>query len=54
MGNQFASADHVRRAKELVDAGLIGDVTEVKTWTNRPVWPQVSLPLLVNLKSERT
>jgi predicted dehydrogenase len=40
MGNQFASADHVRRAKEFVDAGLIGDVTEVKTWTNRPVWPQ--------------
>src|SRR5688572_14241413 len=40
MGNQYASADHVRRAKELVDAGLIGDVTEVKTWTNRPVWPQ--------------
>ena len=40
MGNQFASAHHVRRAKELVDAGLIGDVTSVKTWTNRPVWPQ--------------
>ncbi len=40
MGNQYASADHVRRAKELVNAGLIGDVTEVQTWTNRPVWPQ--------------
>jgi predicted dehydrogenase len=40
MGNQFASADHVRRAKEFVDAGLLGDVTHVKTWTNRPVWPQ--------------
>ncbi|MEP6736659.1 MAG: Gfo/Idh/MocA family oxidoreductase [Chryseolinea sp.] len=40
MGNQFASADHVRRAKEMVDAGLIGDVTGVQTWTNRPVWPQ--------------
>lgn len=40
MGNQFASADHVRRAKEYVDAGLIGDVTRVLTWTNRPVWPQ--------------
>lgn len=40
MGNQFASADNVRRAKEMVDAGLIGDVTAVKTWTNRPVWPQ--------------
>lgn len=40
MGNQFASADHVRRAKELVDAGLIGDVSKVIAWTNRPVWPQ--------------
>ncbi|MBL7857093.1 MAG: Gfo/Idh/MocA family oxidoreductase [Cyclobacteriaceae bacterium] len=40
MGNQFASADHVRTAKEWVDAGLIGDVTAVITWTNRPVWPQ--------------
>ena len=40
MGNQFASADHVRTAKEWVDAGLIGNVTRVDTWTNRPVWPQ--------------
>lgn len=40
MGNQFASADHVRTTKEWVDAGLIGDVTRVLTWTNRPVWPQ--------------
>jgi predicted dehydrogenase len=40
MGNQFASADFVRTTKEYVDAGLIGDVTNVITWTNRPVWPQ--------------
>jgi hypothetical protein len=40
MGNQYASADHVRVTKEWVDAGLIGDVTNVITWTNRPVWPQ--------------
>jgi hypothetical protein len=40
MGNQFASADHVRTAKEYVDAGLIGDVSKVIVWTNRPVWPQ--------------
>src|SRR5690606_3080211 len=40
MGNQYASADAVRRAKEFVDAGLIGDVTSVQAWTNRPVWPQ--------------
>jgi predicted dehydrogenase len=40
MGNQYASADYVRTAKEWVDAGLIGDVHTVLTWTNRPVWPQ--------------
>jgi predicted dehydrogenase len=40
MGNQYASADYVRTAKEWVDAGLIGDVSNVLAWTNRPVWPQ--------------
>jgi predicted dehydrogenase len=40
MGNQYASADHVRTVKEWVDAGLIGEVTNVLAWTNRPVWPQ--------------
>lgn len=40
MGNQGASGDGVRRSKELVDAGLIGDVHTAYAWTNRPVWPQ--------------
>jgi predicted dehydrogenase len=40
MGNQYASADFVRTAKEYVDAGLIGDVHTVHCWSNRPVWPQ--------------
>ncbi len=40
MGNQFASEEPVRRMKEIVDAGLIGDVSRVWAWTNRPVWPQ--------------
>jgi hypothetical protein len=40
MGNQFASADGVRQFKEMVDSGLIGEVTRVWSWTNRPVWPQ--------------
>ncbi len=30
----------MRTAKEYIDAGLIGDVTRVLAWTNRPVWPQ--------------
>ncbi|MGB8195060.1 MAG: Gfo/Idh/MocA family oxidoreductase [Chitinophagaceae bacterium] len=40
MGNQGGSGDGVRLAKEMIDAGLIGNVTSVKCWTNRPVWPQ--------------
>lgn len=40
MGNQGGSGDGVRRMKEFVDAGLVGDVHTVYTWTNRPVWPQ--------------
>ncbi|MBL7873547.1 MAG: Gfo/Idh/MocA family oxidoreductase [Cyclobacteriaceae bacterium] len=40
MGNQYASADHVRTCKEWVDAGLIGEVHTVQCWSNRPVWPQ--------------
>ena len=40
MGNQGASEEPVRRMKEIVDAGLIGEVSRVYAWTDRPVWPQ--------------
>lgn len=40
MGNQGGSSDGVRKAQEMVEAGLIGEVTEAQAWTNRPVWPQ--------------
>jgi predicted dehydrogenase len=40
MGNQGGSGDGVRKMKEMVNAGLIGDVHTVHCWTNRPVWPQ--------------
>jgi hypothetical protein len=40
MGNQGGSGNGVRIAKEMVDAGMIGEVTEANAWTNRPVWPQ--------------
>ena len=40
MGNQGGSGDGVRKMKEMVDAGLIGNVHTVHCWTNRPVWPQ--------------
>lgn len=40
MGNQGGSFDGVRKGKEMYQAGLIGDITRVYAWTNRPVWPQ--------------
>ena len=40
MGNQGHSGAGVRRLKEWMEAGCIGNVTEVHIWTNRPIWPQ--------------
>ncbi|MCC6761335.1 MAG: Gfo/Idh/MocA family oxidoreductase, partial [Chitinophagaceae bacterium] len=40
MGNQGGSGDGVRRMQEMYQSGLIGEVTKVYAWTNRPVWPQ--------------
>ncbi|HZP48977.1 MAG TPA: Gfo/Idh/MocA family oxidoreductase [Vicinamibacterales bacterium] len=42
MGNQGHSWDEARTAVEYVQAGAIGDVTDVRIWTNRPLgyWPQ--------------
>ena len=40
MGNQGGSGNGVRLAKEMYNAGMIGDIIEAHAWTNRPVWPQ--------------
>ena len=40
MGNQGSSEDGLRRAVEVVEAGIIGPVRQVHVWTNRPIWPQ--------------
>jgi hypothetical protein len=40
MGNQGSSSDGLRRAVECLQAGIIGHVSQVHVWTNRPVWPQ--------------
>jgi hypothetical protein len=40
MGDQGASCDGMRTIREWFEAGLIGDVTKVYCWTDRPVWPQ--------------
>jgi hypothetical protein len=40
MGNQGSAEDGLRRAVEVVQAGVIGNPTEVHVWSNRPIWPQ--------------
>jgi hypothetical protein len=40
MGNQGYSNEGARLAAEIIWSGEIGNVTEVHTWTNRPIWPQ--------------
>lgn len=40
MGNQGHSKEEQRLICEWVWDGAIGEVTEVHTWTNRPIWPQ--------------
>jgi len=40
MGNQGSALPGFRRGVEVLQSGILGDVTEVHVWTNRPVWPQ--------------
>jgi len=40
MGNQGSSDNNLRRSVEILHAGILGNVTEVHVWTNRPIWPQ--------------
>src|SRR5260370_15426938 len=40
MGNRGHGGDGRRVIRELVEAGAIGTVKEIRFWTNRPWWPQ--------------
>lgn len=40
MGNQGSAGAGLRRAVEVIQSGVIGKVTELHVWSNRPVWPQ--------------
>jgi hypothetical protein len=40
MGNQGSASDTLRRAVEVMHAGIIGPVHQAYVWTNRPIWPQ--------------
>ena len=39
-GNQRHSGDEHRRGVDYLKSGVIGDVSHVHVWTNRPIWPQ--------------
>jgi predicted dehydrogenase len=52
MGNQGSASDGLRRAVELIQGGIIGKVTEVHVWTNRPVWPQAPKVMARPAKSD--
>ncbi len=50
MGNQGHSSEDARLVNEWIQAGIIGKVTEVHVWTNRPIWPQgVPRPARLNV-----
>ena len=40
MGNQGSAGGGLRRAVEVIQAGIIGPVRELHVWSNRPIWPQ--------------
>src|SRR2546429_1162070 len=40
MGHTGHANEGTRLTVEMVRNGVIGDVKEIHTWTNRPIWPQ--------------
>lgn len=40
MGNQGRALEGSRLLKEWYDAGVLGEVRELHSWTDRPIWPQ--------------
>ena len=40
MGNQGHAGEGTRLLREWFEAGVLGEVTEVHSWTDRPIWPQ--------------
>ena len=40
MGNQGTANKDLREAAAIIKSGVLGKVSEVHVWTNRPVWPQ--------------
>jgi len=51
VGIQGCASDPFRLAVEYLKAGELGNIQEVHTWTNRPVWPQS--PIWINRPKEK-
>jgi predicted dehydrogenase len=54
MGNQGHSSEHIRLLKEWLADGVIGNVTEVHAWTDRPVGGDPWSTFVVRAKPEET
>jgi predicted dehydrogenase len=39
MGNQGTAEDSLRKAAAVVMSGVLGKISDVHVWTNRPIWP---------------
>jgi predicted dehydrogenase len=52
MGNQGHANEGNRTVVEWVRGGLLGDITEIHTWTDRPKWPQGNLKVVNKAKPE--
>jgi len=40
MGNQGTASNELRHGVEVIQSGVLGKVTEIHVWSNRPIWPQ--------------
>lgn len=40
MGNQGHASEGTRLLKEWFQAGILGEIREIHSWTDRPIWPQ--------------
>ena len=40
MGNQGGSNELLKMVQNWIDSGVLGNISKVQIWTNRPVWPQ--------------
>ena len=40
MGNQGTAANDLRKNAAVIKSGVLGKISEVHVWTDRPIWPQ--------------